>query len=837
MHNIKSITQKDRHGNMFSLEMFEDQSVPMIMMIPEMANGFNGADTGNHPGKPKGTDTVPAWLTPGENVVNAEASRIPGNQEVIDQMNEQGRQMQVAQGGPVPTYQSHGGGVPPLYASQGTDAGRWDWVTDDLLDRIAMVESGGKHFQDDGTLTKSDAGALGKYQWMPKSAADPGFGVDPFDAATATAAEQREKTRQYLIGMSKYYPEWSQDDVLMAYNAGPGRIEDAKRGGWNPLTQETLDYVGKIRGVDFGNQTPPDLKPEDYIGASSSSVRRGHDAVMLNIAKKKLAEAQEKRQSYLEEMQDDKKAERWYGWIPGVDAYLSDEIPKLDSQIAALEAEVSERTGTADASKAADIEANKTSPFFLNQQEKVKQEQSINRRANEQLEKAGMSTEKPDTLTQATEKDALNSMLANTDDEPKPNRDGSAERAGLDERKNNPGFFKEATNLLTDTFKDMFSPTDIARMAISYVGSRALGYGHDGSLNYAMKDYADNKESIREQELALIKANAKNYTASSYANYIRTRDSSVLVPKGPETKVGDNLFVPSMGVTTSIDVEGVPHIYGDPDGDGDRYQPDLHNATLFGATKVNPDLHDPGKVQQNFLSELKILQDQVNKNVTDAEDKVSFIHNPEVASTMSDIYFDDLRRYGSDPNKTNRLKTAMRTAAKKWAEAMKDFKDEDTDIDPAKKLTAFYHNEIIDMRMGIDKTAFDKVDPQITLSLFQNAAGQGLRTDEQVEEYFEMAQGVYNYAKLNEKEMHGFKYDKKEFEGLDSDEALYGHNNFSWWLHNLQQAKNDKDQKSNAAVKLLNENMEGYLKHKISITKNAKEKKALQRKLKAYQNK
>ena len=76
MHNIKSITQKDRYGNMFSLELFEDQGVPLMIMIPDAPDGLNGADTSNHPGNPKGTDTVPAWLTPGENVVNAEASRI-----------------------------------------------------------------------------------------------------------------------------------------------------------------------------------------------------------------------------------------------------------------------------------------------------------------------------------------------------------------------------------------------------------------------------------------------------------------------------------------------------------------------------------------------------------------------------------------------------------------------------------------------------------------------------------------------------------------------------------------------------------------------------------------
>ena len=95
---------------MFSFEFFEpDASIPMMMVIPDMADGYNGADTDNHPGNPKGTDTVPAWLTPGENVVNAEASRIPGNQEMIDEMNDEGRAIQEAQGGPIPTYQDDGG--------------------------------------------------------------------------------------------------------------------------------------------------------------------------------------------------------------------------------------------------------------------------------------------------------------------------------------------------------------------------------------------------------------------------------------------------------------------------------------------------------------------------------------------------------------------------------------------------------------------------------------------------------------------------------------------------------------------------------------------------------
>jgi hypothetical protein len=117
---LKSLTNKDRYGNMFSVEFFEPQtSVPMMMLIPEMEEGYNGATVEGHPGDPKGTDTVPAWLTPGENVVNAEASRIPGNQEMIDQMNAEGQAIQQAQGGPIPTYESDGGMIPPIYAQEG----------------------------------------------------------------------------------------------------------------------------------------------------------------------------------------------------------------------------------------------------------------------------------------------------------------------------------------------------------------------------------------------------------------------------------------------------------------------------------------------------------------------------------------------------------------------------------------------------------------------------------------------------------------------------------------------------------------------------------------------
>ena len=80
---LKKFTRKDRHGNMMSFEFDIPQAnVPAMQSIPMY----------DHPGDPKGTDTVPAWLTPGEFVVNKEATEMFG--PAIKKMNDVGRQKQ-----------------------------------------------------------------------------------------------------------------------------------------------------------------------------------------------------------------------------------------------------------------------------------------------------------------------------------------------------------------------------------------------------------------------------------------------------------------------------------------------------------------------------------------------------------------------------------------------------------------------------------------------------------------------------------------------------------------------------------------------------------------------
>ena len=99
MYNLKKYTQKDRYGNTitFEVERMQEPTVPSMQDIPQP----------DHPGGPKGTDTVPAWLTPGEFVMNAEATRMYEPQ--IKAMNDHGRAIQKAQGGTIPEYHEGGG--------------------------------------------------------------------------------------------------------------------------------------------------------------------------------------------------------------------------------------------------------------------------------------------------------------------------------------------------------------------------------------------------------------------------------------------------------------------------------------------------------------------------------------------------------------------------------------------------------------------------------------------------------------------------------------------------------------------------------------------------------
>ena len=86
---------------LFDKDISAGVPVSNVPVLGDVSFGFADA----HPGAPKGSDTVPAWLTPGEFVVNREAMSDPQMAETVEAINDEGRRMQ--QGGPA--YMDEGG--------------------------------------------------------------------------------------------------------------------------------------------------------------------------------------------------------------------------------------------------------------------------------------------------------------------------------------------------------------------------------------------------------------------------------------------------------------------------------------------------------------------------------------------------------------------------------------------------------------------------------------------------------------------------------------------------------------------------------------------------------
>jgi len=117
-----------------------------------------------------------------------------------------------------------------------------------VVDQIAIQESSNKHMDEQGNLiVNPKSGAVGKYQIMPDTARDPGYGVAPL--TDDTEQEHRRFATEYYNAMLKEF-DGDPEKALAAYNAGPGVIKKAiqqEPDDWlSLLSKETRDYVADI---------------------------------------------------------------------------------------------------------------------------------------------------------------------------------------------------------------------------------------------------------------------------------------------------------------------------------------------------------------------------------------------------------------------------------------------------------------------------------------------------------------------------------------------------------------------------------------------------------------
>ena len=132
------------------------------------------------------------------------------------------------------------------------------WITDDLLDALAMTES-----SMDPYAVNENSFAAGMYQWMPAYWAEGkeiGFGVDSGAFDPKDPVESRKRTKQYLEGLQKYYSDWDPSEVLMAYNWGHSNVRKLKSGELDLEKYMAEDRWQERKAAEAMNYAPKVLR-------------------------------------------------------------------------------------------------------------------------------------------------------------------------------------------------------------------------------------------------------------------------------------------------------------------------------------------------------------------------------------------------------------------------------------------------------------------------------------------------------------------------------------------------------------------------------------------------
>ena len=614
----KKVTQKDRYGNQVTfeyqdevkpldinslLETFIGQPVPEMMEIPnvpilgDVSVGFADA----HPGQPRGTDTIPAWLTPGEFVVNAEAMSDPQNAAMVEAINDEGRAMQEGGDVMIPYYQD-GGEVMPMPLTEALLRAREGYRPDVYLDSLKKPTVGHGHL-----LPEEYKNRVGETPFSEEE-------LDKFfeeDIATAQAAAQRnaEKYGVNWDDLSRREQTALASQAFQLGETGQGKFEKM----WTKLAAGDKEGAA-LEALDsrWAEQTP--TRAKDLYSAFQPGLGfqqggpvyayRGYDTAMQDAFDI-----------------EDPNADLGAGWTPPV--YEADEISPmeqaiLDQEAAGMDApmptppsamgipdessgeipegggdfwsgiadwvtdtSVADERNAAFNVKATEANAEAAEETLAELQERVENGQPVNSHTLEQAEQAvehtqeelnearqevgdidyegvvageaalmaeqvlkGPANDEPDEQKETLETAATDPEMTAEDNPSKESDKGvqSEEEVEAEGKKAPKEMVEKAKGFFTDAFSELFDGGELAKMAILYAGSRMLGYSHGGSLNWAAKNYLNTIQTNQANHQTYVQDLAKSgkYTSASVAAYKESKDLSDLVPAGsPVNRTGN----------------------------------------------------------------------------------------------------------------------------------------------------------------------------------------------------------------------------------------------------------------------------------------------------------
>ena len=138
------------------------------------------------------------------------------------------------------SYPAPGGIVDP-WSPYIREAAHCFQVPEGWIREVLQQESGGRLYDDDGSLVTSPAGAIGLMQVMPQT-------YDLLQQRYQLGSDPYEPRNNIMAGAAyirEMYDRYGAPGFLAAYNAGPDRV-DAYLTDGTPLPDETVNYVASV---------------------------------------------------------------------------------------------------------------------------------------------------------------------------------------------------------------------------------------------------------------------------------------------------------------------------------------------------------------------------------------------------------------------------------------------------------------------------------------------------------------------------------------------------------------------------------------------------------------
>ena len=664
--SIKKIMHKDRHGAQVSVEFGEGGAASQLveqflggMGVPAMQEIPR-----EHPGGPKGTDTVPAWLTPGEFVMNAEATRMFEPQ--IEEMNNAGRAVQRQQGGSIPEYKADGGGVgEDDLVMQALKLG----VTPEDLRQLLKNQS--PQYQDATRVTRNipvgedmtaDLTGTGYRNLLERTE-----GSGPVSALVQGGLDVGNNISAGLKRAGTYLGGTNVplSDATLAVDNRP--LPPSVRGdnltedeflAKIPGSQAVIDGLSTVPGYAssmFKALMPAPPSPATLAVDAANKPKTGYDPVAAREEQARLEAANRIARAEAEEKYNRENLESRGKGYAGTLGMFGLEVPPenedIEAQITAIDkqrvlGEIPDTIATARIKALRDKEtvnqiARETAA--AGEQKKVVDQVSELERQAKLLEDAGYVEdanalrEEAAGLTSGTfgpqvepeDDDTTISGLIDAGNKAKEVE--TPEGEVVDGETKEPSAWDKVKGFFKEGFGTILDKGALSEAATLYLGSRALGYGHEGSLNFVAKRYGKGIED----KLAIANKAVGKYTNDSITKYKDTGNLNdlALIPKLTDQGKPAYFVDPKTGTTydlrTAKDEKGVVRYL-------DQEDKVVDTKSMLTSEQYNlRSKTDKDRIRSLIVGMKKTMSAKATAAGTENYDPDAFVNTEEVAEAMA----------------------------------------------------------------------------------------------------------------------------------------------------------------------------------------------------------